>query len=709
MGRKKGAMNKHHKEKPHKEKKARGRPKGSIKQKQIQNVHININGGGDDSHHNKKPSLPAQLPLSIFNPSLIQPDYGINDRQPVNPLTDTTPDLLTPFIQAMISTQQPIKQPQQPITQPQQQQQQITQPPIIIIPPPTKEKQKEPKPEILKPPEHPHYHFTHEDVEKYIEKIHEKNKNVELPPNEPNPIHKGLIDNIIGSPADKYDGLKMQNKTMPFSKVVKGSLLGVGGGVAMGLAGPSIVNNVVATAASTAGGVIGYQLTGDESGVAYGSMLGGIAGAKFIDKYNKAYPERTNTNTNQEHYEEIPNGSLVGGGTVISTGRQTTSSKKKKDTTTLHSKLLTAIKETNSTPATTQDVQQKIKESKLLKDLESKQKYGTADITPPEPKPTILEQFKDVYRRLSGQKKGNYTKLKTNDDDDDFSTTLSKAKTTGKKQGTYAILPEEEIDVEKELEKMAREKKLKMEREKKIEPPITQEPPLEWSAMKKLKERNEHNIRESIARTDAEEKRRQKISSDIDAQVRYLLGDAPEPPPRTPPPAAKPPKPPRTPKQQLIINNFGKLVGKTQDKINEDKYKSILQDAEPLITKRILTKKKSELETQAAKIEKKMEKKHLQMINQLENQIQRTENMLDSTRKNINEQRPEGLRKKIKQLQDKKSDLITRQQGLTRDVKKQELKKVNQELQHYENIIMKRKPGPKVKEKVEQYEGMAKK
>ena len=31
MGRKKGAMNKHHKEKPHKEPKQRGRPKGSIK------------------------------------------------------------------------------------------------------------------------------------------------------------------------------------------------------------------------------------------------------------------------------------------------------------------------------------------------------------------------------------------------------------------------------------------------------------------------------------------------------------------------------------------------------------------------------------------------------------------------------------------------------------------------------------------------------
>jgi len=152
--------------------------------------------------------------------------------------------------------------------------------------------------------------------------------------------------------------------------------------------------------------------------------------------------------------------------------------------------------------------------------------------------------------------------------------------------------------------------------------------------------------------------------------------------------------------------------------------------------KRILKSQKSELETKAdeyakqiAKLEKQkaklepvlknlgatkiqkimrghMGRKQFMMMNKLENEIQKTENMLDSTRKNINEQRPEGLRRKIKQLQDKKSDLITRQQGLTRDTKKEELKKVNQELQHYENIIMKRKPGPKVKQ---QYEGMAKK
>jgi hypothetical protein len=46
---------------------------------------------------------------------------------------------------------------------------------------------------------------------------------------------------------DKYDGLKMKNKTIPISEVVDGTVKGVLGGVAMGLAGPSIINNAVST------------------------------------------------------------------------------------------------------------------------------------------------------------------------------------------------------------------------------------------------------------------------------------------------------------------------------------------------------------------------------------------------------------------------------------------------------------------------------
>jgi hypothetical protein len=111
----------------------------------------------------------------------------------------------------------------------------------------------------------------------------------------------------------------------------------------------------------------------------------------------------------------------------------------------------------------------------------------------------------------------------------------------------------------------------------------------EWTAMKRMKETNERNIRASIERTNEEERKKQ-ISSDINAQVRFLMeGNLPPPPP----------KPPRTPKQQLAINNFGKLVSKKQDQLKEAEYNSILQEADPLITKRMLIKKKSELETKA--------------------------------------------------------------------------------------------------------------
>jgi hypothetical protein len=62
----------------------------------------------------------------------------------------------------------------------------------------------------------------------------------------------------------------------------------------------------------------------------------------------------------------------------------------------------------------------------------------------------------------------------------------------------------------------------------------------------------------------------------------------------TPPP--KPPKQPRTPKQQLVVNNFGQLVAKTQNKKKESEYHLILKDAEPLIYKRELLRMKKKLE-----------------------------------------------------------------------------------------------------------------
>ena len=123
----------------------------------------------------------------------------------------------------------------------------------------------------------------------------------------------------------------------------------------------------------------------------------------------------------------------------------------------LISRLGDAIKDI--TPSNRAPPSQKIKESKLLKDIEQQQRtYGTiqqSDIEPQDPKPSTITQLtegvKDIYRRLSGRKKGQYAQLPTSDPD--FKTTLESSKREGRKQGTYAILPQEEMDFEAEIEK----------------------------------------------------------------------------------------------------------------------------------------------------------------------------------------------------------------------------------------------------------------
>jgi uncharacterized protein YcfJ len=92
-----------------------------------------------------------------------------------------------------------------------------------------------------------------------------------MPPNEPKPVERGLVDNIIGfasdsihnlvsPPTDKNDGLKMKNKTMPISDVISGTIMGGAMGVAGGMAGMSMLNNAAATLGSAAGGYIGNEL-----------------------------------------------------------------------------------------------------------------------------------------------------------------------------------------------------------------------------------------------------------------------------------------------------------------------------------------------------------------------------------------------------------------------------------------------------------------
>ncbi len=104
MSRTKGSKGKHNKEKPIKERKKRGRPskqKQHQHQQQKQIVNIDVNGGCGGGGGNKTIPVPIQLPSTMYDPSLIAPHYGINDRQPTNPLIDAATDLMTPFIQSL--------------------------------------------------------------------------------------------------------------------------------------------------------------------------------------------------------------------------------------------------------------------------------------------------------------------------------------------------------------------------------------------------------------------------------------------------------------------------------------------------------------------------------------------------------------------------------------------------------------------------------
>jgi hypothetical protein len=90
-------------------------------------------------------------------------------------------------------------------------------------------------------------------------------------------------------------------------------------------------------------------------------------------------------------------------------------------------------------------------------------------------------------------------------------------------------------------------------------------------------------------------------------------------------------------------------------------------------------------------------------ITNMENELTRTENMLNATHANINEQRPEGLRKQLKKIQDRKSDLVNRNKKTDREQKKEELRLIDEKEQHYQNVIKQHKCGPKVKDLANQY------
>jgi hypothetical protein len=349
-----------------------------------------------------------------------------------------------------------------------------------------------------------------------------------------------------------------------------------------------------------------------------------------------------------------------------------------------------------------------------------------------EPKPSTLTQIKegarDIYRRLSGQKKGEYSRVPTTDEADvDFKSTLERSKKEGQTHGTYAILSQDEpgIDFEKEMEAMTRNARTRRPRDEttNLMDQIVNTPNPQWPAMQQFKAQNEVNIRKSIARTDQAE-REQRIKDGL----------------------ATPTRPPRTPKQKEAVNNFRQLIEKSSLKKKEKEYNETITEAEPLIKRRILNSelkaveneineflgREAQLKTRAAKIgplvknqsasqiQRAMKskiardtvKKRTQAIatiqgamrnriardktiKHFEDQAARVENILSATRSNLNEQRPKGLRDAKKALQDRRSELVTRSKNMNREQKKAEFKELNTTIQHYDNVIDKKKPGPK--------------
>ena len=127
--------------KKHKEKKS------GIRQKQKQNqiVNVTVNNGDGGGGGSKRPGQIPLPPLNIFDPSLITPHYGVNDRQPVNPPDPENVDM-TELLTRLTAQYQPTKpipndnisnvtsnNVQQPIT--------VKEPPIKIKEPPVKIKE----------------------------------------------------------------------------------------------------------------------------------------------------------------------------------------------------------------------------------------------------------------------------------------------------------------------------------------------------------------------------------------------------------------------------------------------------------------------------------------------------------------------------------------------------------------------------------------
>ncbi len=205
MPRTKGSKNKHHKPKHHKEKKPRGRPKGSNKQYQKQSIKININNGGNaKEQHNKENMLPVPNAIVSQVLSNVPSEFPINKPEVNPPLYDIN-SLVQPIVTSIAQSNKINIPKPQPQIQPQTQ-------PIIIT---------QPQAPI---PKQPDSKTISEHIEEQQNKVPEP-----LPQNQPVEPDINIKSDVLGFKVkDKFDGLKMKNKTLPLSKVGEATLYGLG-------------------------------------------------------------------------------------------------------------------------------------------------------------------------------------------------------------------------------------------------------------------------------------------------------------------------------------------------------------------------------------------------------------------------------------------------------------------------------------------------
>jgi len=314
MPRNKGSLNKHKKEKPHKEKKQK-KPRGGIKQKQHQHQIVNVTvNNGDGGNVKKKASPIPQIPLNIFDPSLITPHYSINNRQPVNPPDPENVDmteLLTRLTAQFQPTQPlasanketpitnipPVINKDKPIT--------ITQPPVKIKEPPIKIKADD-----IKPPE----------IEGEIigeTPIQTKHKNNRIKQIAEQILPKG--QKLSKTKYKDTEGLGMKIPTERIGQIAgtiaSGALTG-----GLTLAGEALVTGGLSTltgdaiAGSMIGGGVGSSVNEALGGGQIANVLSGIAGGvaarKAISKYRQRQQRQ---NQSVEETQPLLGGQRVGG------------------------------------------------------------------------------------------------------------------------------------------------------------------------------------------------------------------------------------------------------------------------------------------------------------------------------------------------------------------------------------------------------------